>query len=138
MDDEEIIAELVRVRGIGRWTAEMFLMFNLRRPDVLPVDDLGFRNALAKAYGMKQPPTAKEVKSIGERWRPYRSAAVWYLWQSTRLITVDAPATVVANTRKIKPKLARVATANPADAQPNDGLPTLPRRRSRRVLPVRS
>jgi DNA-3-methyladenine glycosylase II len=138
MDDEEIIAELVRVRGIGRWTAEMFLMFNLRRPDVLPVDDLGFRNALAKAYGMKQPPTAKELKSIGERWRPYRSAAVWYLWQSTRLITVDAPATVVANTRKIKPKLARVATANPADAQPNDGLPTLPRRRSRRVLPVRS
>jgi DNA-3-methyladenine glycosylase II len=90
MADEEIITELVRVRGIGRWTAEMFLMFNLRRPDVLPVDDLGFRSAVAKAFGMSQLPTAKELKSIGERWRPYRTAAVWYFWQSTRLVTMDS------------------------------------------------
>lgn len=90
MEDEEIIADLVRVRGIGRWTAEMFLMFNLRRPDVLPVDDLGFRSAVAKAYGFSALPTAKELRSMGERWRPYRSAAVWYFWQSTRLVTLDA------------------------------------------------
>ena len=91
MDDEEVIADLVRVRGIGRWTAEMFLMFNLRRPDILPVDDLGFRSAVAKAYGLSQLPAAKELRSMGERWRPYRSAAVWYFWQSTRLVTVNTP-----------------------------------------------
>jgi DNA-3-methyladenine glycosylase II len=96
MEDEEIITELVRVRGIGRWTAEMFLMFNLRRPDVLPVDDLGFRSAVAKAYGLHQLPAAKELRSLGERWRPYRSAAVWYLWQSTRLVTMNAEAKTAA------------------------------------------
>lgn len=90
LDDEEIIRELTRVKGIGRWTAEMFLMFNLCRPDVLPVDDLGFRNAVMKRYGMQKPPTAKELRAFGERWRPYRSVAVWYLWQSTRIVTLDA------------------------------------------------
>lgn len=90
MDDEEIIADLVRVRGIGRWTAEMFLMFNLRRPDVLPVDDLGIRNAVAKAYRMNRPPTARELREFGERWRPYRSAASWYLWRSFDIVTPDA------------------------------------------------
>ncbi|MFI5353509.1 MAG: DNA-3-methyladenine glycosylase family protein [Candidatus Binatales bacterium] len=85
MDDEEIIAELTRVKGIGRWTAEMFLMFNLRRPDVLPVDDLGFRTAAMKAYRMRQLPTPKQLRKLGERWRPYRSVAVWYLWQMVRL-----------------------------------------------------
>jgi len=85
MDDEEIITELTRVKGIGRWTAEMFLMFNLRRPDVLPVDDLGFRTAAMKAYRMRQLPTAKQLKKLGERWRPYRSVAVWYLWQMARI-----------------------------------------------------
>jgi DNA-3-methyladenine glycosylase II len=90
MEDEEIITDLMRVRGIGRWTAEMFLMFNLRRPDVLPIDDLGFRSAVAKAYGLNQLPAAKELKLMGERWRPYRTAAVWYFWQSTRLVTMDA------------------------------------------------
>jgi DNA-3-methyladenine glycosylase II len=104
MDDEEVIADLVRVRGIGRWTAEMFLMFNLRRPDILPVDDLGFRSAVAKAYALKQRPTAKELKLMGERWRPYRSAAVWYFWQSTRLITMDAAADAVPKVRQIRRK----------------------------------
>jgi DNA-3-methyladenine glycosylase II len=108
MADEEIITDLVRVRGIGRWTAEMFLMFNLRRPDVLPVDDLGFRSAVAKGYGLSQLPTAKELKSMGERWRPYRSTAVWYFWQSTRLVTPDASAkTVVPKVRQIARKAAR-------------------------------
>jgi DNA-3-methyladenine glycosylase II len=105
MDDEEIIAELVRVRGIGRWTAEMFLMFNLRRPDILPVDDLGFRSAVAKAYGLGKLPAAKELRLMGQRWRPYRSAAVWYFWQSTRLVTVDSPAKGVPKVRRRKQKV---------------------------------
>jgi DNA-3-methyladenine glycosylase II len=123
MADEEIISDLVRVRGIGRWTAEMFLMFNLRRPDVLPVDDLGFRSAVAKAYGMSQLPTAKELSSIGERWRPYRSAAVWYFWQSTRLLTMDAAAkTAVPKVPQISgkagPRRNKVAKMTPP--QTND------------------
>src|SRR6516225_5057715 len=104
MEDEEIIADLVRVRGIGRWTAEMFLMFNLRRPDILPVDDLGFRSAVAKAYGLRELPTAKELRLMGERWRPYRSAAVWYFWQSTRLVTIDAPAKKISKAGSSKPE----------------------------------
>jgi DNA-3-methyladenine glycosylase II len=86
MDDEEIIADLTRVNGIGRWTAEMFLMFNLGRPDVLPVGDLGFRNAVMRAYKMRKPPKPQHLMKIAESWRPYRSAAVWYLWQSTNII----------------------------------------------------
>ncbi len=82
MEDEAIIAELTKVKGIGRWTAEMFLMFNLGRPDVLPVDDLGIRNAVMKAYGMTKRPGAKELRALAGKWRPYRSVAVWYLWQS--------------------------------------------------------
>ena len=112
MEDEEIIADLIRVRGIGRWTAEMFLMFNLRRPDVFPVDDLGIRNAVAKVYRMDRPPTARELREFGERWRPYRSAASWYLWRSVDVITPDggkekadkgmpaAPAKRAAHSRK--------------------------------------
>jgi len=86
MADDQIIAELTRVKGIGRWTAEMFLIFNLGRPDVLPLDDLGLRSAVRKAYGLASLPAKPELERIGERWRPYRSAASWYLWQSTRII----------------------------------------------------
>jgi 3-methyladenine DNA glycosylase/8-oxoguanine DNA glycosylase len=87
MDDDAIITDLTRVRGIGRWTAEMFLMFNLHRPDVFPVDDLGVRNAVARLYAMSTPPPPKELREFGERWRPYRSVAAWYLWQSMRITT---------------------------------------------------
>jgi DNA-3-methyladenine glycosylase II len=80
MADEDIIAELVAVRGIGRWTAEMFLMFNLLRPDVLPVDDLGLRKAVGRHYGIEPLPAA--VRALGEQWRPWRSVATWYLWRS--------------------------------------------------------
>jgi DNA-3-methyladenine glycosylase II len=90
MDDEAIIGQLTRVKGIGRWTAEMFLMFNLWRPDVLPVDDLGFRNAAAKAYGIRKP-TAERLRMLGERWRPYRSVAVSYLWQTSRIVPPGGP-----------------------------------------------
>jgi DNA-3-methyladenine glycosylase II len=89
MDDEEIIVELTRVKGIGRWTAEMFLMFNLWRADVLPVDDLGVRKAAMRAYGMREMPDAKRLRALGERWRPYRSVAVWYLWRSSEVIPPD-------------------------------------------------
>ena len=91
MTDDEIIADLTRVRGIGRWTAEMFLMFNLHRPDVLPVDDLGVRNAVGRLYAMSPAPTAKALREFGERWRPYRSVASWYLWRSYDIIITPAP-----------------------------------------------
>jgi DNA-3-methyladenine glycosylase II len=80
LPDEEIIAMLTQVKGIGRWTAEMFLMFALGRPDVLPVGDLGFRNALKHAYRLRKLPDAKRTHALAEKWRPYRSIATWYLW----------------------------------------------------------
>jgi DNA-3-methyladenine glycosylase II len=82
MSDEEVIAELTQVKGIGRWTAEMFLMFRLHRPDVLPVGDLGIVNAIKKAYRLRKVPTPERMMRIGENWRPYRSVACWYLWAS--------------------------------------------------------
>lgn len=80
--DEEVIAELTRIKGIGRWTAEMFLMFSLGRPDVLPVDDLGFRSAVRRHYGLPALPKAAELRALAEPWRPYRTFGTWYLWRS--------------------------------------------------------
>jgi len=77
-----VIAELTAVKGIGRWTAEMFLMFRLHRPDVLPVGDLGIVKAVQRAYGLRRVPTAARLMKLGEQWRPYRSVACWYLWAS--------------------------------------------------------
>jgi len=111
MTDDEIIADLTRVRGIGRWTAEMFLMFNLQRPDVLPVDDLGLRNAATKEYGLPQPVTAKLLREMGERWRPYRTAASWYLWQTTRTIVPDGAA---PKKPQKTPSVKLAATSKPA------------------------
>ncbi len=103
MSDEEIIADLTRVHGIGRWTAEMFLMFNLGRPDVLPVDDLGVRNAVRRLYRMRKMPDAKRLRALGERWRPYRSAASWYLWRSGEIVLVsDAAKGGVSRSRSAK------------------------------------
>jgi O-6-methylguanine DNA methyltransferase len=81
LDDEAVIEQLTQVRGIGRWSAEMYLIFHLRRPDVLPVDDYGLRAAVQGAYGMKELPNRKELQAMGERWRPYRSLATCYFWQ---------------------------------------------------------
>ena len=81
-DDEEIITHLTRVRGVGRWTAEMFLMFHLGRPDVLPVNDVGINRAMMKQYGLEALPKPPQVLSIGERWRPWATVACWYLWRS--------------------------------------------------------
>ena len=82
LSDQEIIAELTQVRGIGLWTTQMFLMFRLGRPDVLPELDLGVQNAIQRAYGLKKRPTPKDVLRIGDKWRPYASIASWYLWRS--------------------------------------------------------
>jgi DNA-3-methyladenine glycosylase II len=82
--DEEVIERLVAVKGFGRWTAEMFLMFRLHRPDVLPADDLGIVNAIHRLYRLRKKPDAKRILKMGEAWRPYRSVASWYLWQTLR------------------------------------------------------
>jgi DNA-3-methyladenine glycosylase II len=89
LPDEEIIARLVTVRGIGRWTAEMFLLFQLGRPDVWPVEDLGVRNGFRIAYDLPAMPSAKELGPLGERFRPYRSYAAWYCWQAVHLARGD-------------------------------------------------
>jgi 3-methyladenine DNA glycosylase/8-oxoguanine DNA glycosylase len=81
-EDEEIIAHLTRVRGIGRWTAEMFLMFHLRRPDVLPVNDVGINRAIQRLYGLTPPLKPEDVQRIGAPWRPWATVACWYLWRS--------------------------------------------------------
>jgi DNA-3-methyladenine glycosylase II len=82
MSDDEIIARLTQVRGIGRWTVEMLLLFDLGRPDVWPVDDYGVRKGFAKTFGKRKLPTPKQLMSIGEKWRPYRSVAAWYFWRA--------------------------------------------------------
>jgi DNA-3-methyladenine glycosylase II len=82
LDDEAVIAALTKVKGVGRWTAEMFLMFRLRRPDVLPVGDLGILTAVQRVYGLRKRPTPERLRALAEPWRPYRSVACWYLWRS--------------------------------------------------------
>ena len=82
MADEEIIARLITVRGIGRWTVEMLLLFDLGRPDVWPVDDYGVRKGFAKSFGRRRLPTPKQLMKFGEKWRPYRSIAAWYFWRA--------------------------------------------------------
>lgn len=89
MADEAVIAELVGVRGIGRWTAEMFLIFHLLRPDVYPLDDLGLQRAVAEHYFAGEKPSSKALAAFGERWRPWRSVATWYLWRSLDPVPVE-------------------------------------------------
>lgn len=82
MKDEDAIAHLTHVKGIGRWTAEMFLIFSLGRQDVFPTDDLGLRKGVQMLFSLPEIPKPKEVERLGERWRPYRTIATWYLWRS--------------------------------------------------------
>jgi DNA-3-methyladenine glycosylase II len=82
MSDEELVERLVSVRGIGAWTVEMFLIFNLGRPDVLPVHDLGVKKGWSVTYGKKHMPKPKELLAFGEQWRPYRTVASWYMWRA--------------------------------------------------------
>lgn len=80
LGDEDVVNAMTRVKGIGRWSAEMFLMFRLHRPDVLPVGDLAIAQAIRRAYRLRRLPDAKKIRRIGDAWRPYRSVACWYLW----------------------------------------------------------
>ena len=89
MSDEQIIAELVEVRGIGRWTAEMFLMFNLLRPDVFPLDDLGLQKGIRVSYFRNRKIALSTMRRLGETWRPWRSVATWYLWRSLDPLPVE-------------------------------------------------
>lgn len=89
LDDEAIIDELVQVRGIGRWTAEMFLIFNLLRPDVFPVDDLGLINALGLAYNNGQRVSKAQAIALGQTWQPWRTVATWYFWRSLDPVPVE-------------------------------------------------
>jgi DNA-3-methyladenine glycosylase II len=90
MHDEAVIERLTQVRGIGRWSAEMFLMFQLRRADILPVNDLGINRAIMKQYGLAGMPKPDEVRRVGEPWRPWASVACWYLWRSEDTSLPDA------------------------------------------------
>lgn len=89
MDDEAIIEELVAIRGIGRWTAEMFLIFHLMRPNVLPLDDLGLLKSISVNYFSGEPVSRVEAREVGDAWSPYRSVATWYLWRSLDPLPVD-------------------------------------------------
>ncbi|HMZ02829.1 MAG TPA: DNA-3-methyladenine glycosylase 2 family protein, partial [Burkholderiaceae bacterium] len=89
MGDEAIIEELVAIRGIGRWTAEMFLIFHLMRPDVLPLDDLGLIKGISLNYFSGEPVSRAEVRELGEAWAPFRSVATWYVWRSLDPLPVE-------------------------------------------------
>ena len=89
MDDEALILELTQVKGIGRWTAEMFLIFHMLRLDVLPMNDLGLKRALSIHYNANQPISELKIRTISELWKPWRSVATWYLWRSLDSLPVD-------------------------------------------------
>ena len=89
LSDEEVIEEIVAVRGLGQWTAEMFLLFHLERPDVLSGGDLGIRKAIQIEYGLEEMPSPAQVEEIGERWRPHRSLASLYLWESLAAVPTE-------------------------------------------------
>jgi DNA-3-methyladenine glycosylase II len=103
LPDEDVIERLTAVKGFGRWTAEMFLMFRLHRPDVLPAGDLGIVTAIQRVYRLRKKPDAKRVQKIGEAWRPYRSVASWYLWQTLR----NEPLAKAASSPPRSPKASR-------------------------------
>jgi DNA-3-methyladenine glycosylase II len=91
LDDAALIERLIAIHGVGRWTVEMLLIFTLARPDVLPVDDFGVREGYRRAYGRRVRPTPKALARLGERWKPYRSAAAWYLWRAAAEPKVARP-----------------------------------------------
>jgi DNA-3-methyladenine glycosylase II len=104
MSDEELVERLVSVRGIGAWTVEMFLIFRLGRPDVLPIHDYGVQKGYALTYGKKHVPKPRELAEFGERWRPYRSVASWYMWRAVNLADKTARKAVMKAPVKKKRK----------------------------------
>jgi DNA-3-methyladenine glycosylase II len=109
LSDDELVERLVSVRGIGAWTVEMFLIFRLGRPDVLPIHDLGVKKGWSVAYGKKRMPRPKELLKFGERWRPYRTVASWYMWRAFERAGYKA-------TNKIRPAKVRKRQPKPAKA----------------------
>jgi DNA-3-methyladenine glycosylase II len=89
MDDEALIAHLTRIKGIDRWTAEMFLIFHLQRPDVLPLNDVGLQRAISQHYYNNQPVTRKMMLDLAKPWQPWRSVATWYLWRSLDPLPIE-------------------------------------------------
>jgi DNA-3-methyladenine glycosylase II len=113
--DEEIVERITQVRGIGRWTVEMMLMFRLGRPDILPIDDFGVRNGFRLAYGLRGMPTTRALAEFGTRWAPYRSVAAWYLWRAVDLHKagkLPAPA-MPTRIQIVKKKTAAKTAAKP-------------------------
>jgi DNA-3-methyladenine glycosylase II len=143
LGDEEIIARLTQVRGIGRWTVEMLLVFQLGRPDVLPVDDFGVRTGFQAAYGLSRLPRPQALAAWGERWKPYRTTAAWYLWRANELKragTLPAPAErirlprVRRARRRVSRKVAAKASARALSSADTSSAPLRrsgARRRSR-------
>jgi DNA-3-methyladenine glycosylase II len=108
MSDEELVKRLISVRGIGAWTVEMFLIFHLGRPDVLPIHDYGVQKGFALTYGKRRIPQPKELLKFGERWRPYRTVASWYMWRAVQLAGNGArKITKVTKKRLLKRKRVR-------------------------------
>lgn len=100
MSDDALVEHLTSVRGIGRWTVEMLLIFRLGRPDVLAVDDYGVRKGFAKMHRLDELPNPKELQALGEKWRPYRSVACWYLWRAAEMKDLPEPGAAAAKTAK--------------------------------------
>jgi DNA-3-methyladenine glycosylase II len=116
IEDAAIIERITQVRGIGRWTVEMMLMFQLGRPDVLPVDDFGVRNGFRLTYGLRKMPAPRALAAYGERWRPHRSAAAWYLWRAVDLSRegkLPAPSERIRLPRAKRRKARRKAAKKP-------------------------
>ncbi len=118
LSDEELVKRLTSVRGIGAWTVEMFLIFRLGRPDVLPIHDLGVQKGWSITYGKKHKPKPKELLAFGERWRPYRTVASWYMWRACHRAGHAALRKIrPAKVRKPKPKPKRKSAGQAARAR---------------------
>jgi DNA-3-methyladenine glycosylase II len=107
LSDEELVERLISVRGIGAWTVEMFLIFRLGRPDVLPIHDYGVQKGFALTYGKKVIPKPRELAAFGERWRPYRTVASWYMWRAVEVYGKTRKITKMTATKKNKKKITK-------------------------------
>ena len=134
LPDDVIVERLTECRGVGRWTVEMFLMFTLGRPDVLPVDDFGVRNGYRLAYGLDEMPSPKELLAAGERWRPYRTTASWYLWRAVDLARESAASKPAA---KAKTKPSAAAKKKPATKKAGKPAPAAAKRPAARIKPAK-
>ena len=112
LSDQELVKRLVSVRGIGAWTVEMFLIFRLGRPDVLPIHDLGVQKGWSVAYGKRHKPSPKELLAFGERWRPYRTVASWYMWRAFQRAGYAATNKIRPKKRKLRKSASKLKQGN--------------------------